>query len=197
MQNGSDLFISIWCYSDIYRYLFHHASWHWGRDNSQGSEHHLESKQFLAEIQLYHYNSKYSSYQEAVGKSDGITALSFFYEVSDTDNANLNIVIQQISQLGSLLQNMGLEFERQVENLQLDQLLPNGGVGSMDSYFYYSGSLTNPANSTTSTTDCSEPVLWINYEKTIQISNSQIQILRSFLAIIGGTAGFQPNQDAP
>ena len=169
----------------LFRFLFHHASWHWGDDSSRGSEHHLNSRQFPAEIQLYHYNSEaYNSYENALGKPKGVVALSFFYELSNTDNADLDNIWQNIKDLDDLLQNMGMEFEQAVPGMQLNQLLPRGGVGSSDSYFYYSGSLTQPDNSTDPKIDCSESVQWINYEKTIQISEIQLGTLRALLSTI-------------
>ena len=182
-------------YSAPHRYLFHHASWHWGREGTLGSEHHLESRQYPAEIQLYHYNSeRYSSYEEAVGEEEGIAALSFLYEVSNEDNSNLNKVMQAISVLSFRIENIGQndefsegEFESEVPNFQLDKLLPSEGVNFMDSYFYYSGSLTSPVYSKESTgppRNCNESVLWINYEKTIPISESQLGTLRSLLTAI-------------
>ena len=125
-----------------------------------------------------------------MGEEEGIAALSFFYEVSNEDNSNLNKVMQAISVLSFRIENIGQnngftgeEFEGEVPNFQLDKLLPSEGVNFMDSYFYYSGSFTSPINST-GYQDCSQAVLWINYEKTIPISESQLATLQSLLTAI-------------
>ena len=111
--------------------------------------------------------------------------MSFFYELSSTDNPNLNTLISNIISLtDELNNNMGLEFEKCIPDLSLSDILPTGGVGFFDNYFYYSGSLTQPGNTTSNTTDCVEPVTWINYEKTIPISESQLNSFRDFLQAI-------------
>ena len=82
---------------------------------------------------------------------------------------------------------MGIEFEQPVENLTMKDLLPMEDVGQEDNYYYYQGSLTQPGNNGTSNssmsnaTDCAESVLWIIYEKTIQISELQLVTLRNLL----------------
>ena len=136
-----------------------------------------------------------------MGEEEGIAALSFFYEVSNEDNSNLNKVMQAVSVLSFRIENIGQnneftgeEFEGEVPNFQLDKLLPSEGVNFMDSYFYYSGSFTSPINSTgypdtspinsPSYQDCSQAVLWINYKKTIPISESQLATLQSLLTAI-------------
>ena len=111
--------------------------------------------------------------------------MSFFYELSSTDNPNLSTLISNIISLtDELNNNMGLEFEKCIPDLSLSDILPTGGVGFFDNYFYYSGSLTQPGNTTSNATDCVEPVTWINYEKTIPISESQLNSFRDFLKTV-------------
>lgn len=111
--------------------------------------------------------------------------MSFLYELSLTDNPNLSTLISNIVSLtDELNNNMGLEFEKCFPDLSLSDLLPTGGVGFFDNYFYYSGSLTQPGNTTSNATDCVEPVTWINYEKTIPISETQLNSLRAFLQAV-------------
>ena len=182
----------------------------WSNISTRGSEHYLEGQQQPAEIQLFHWNTNYSSYEEALGNSDGIAALSFFYEVVPTSDPRMENFFTAAKTLDSTVANMGLEFEEIAEDLTLDQLLPIGGVGLMDNYYYYDGSVTQPSNSstavvelttlnpadsrqsTTSDGDCTEQVLWIAYEKKIQISETQLEILRSLLATVNSEKGQSP-----
>ena len=102
------------------------------------------------EVQLFHWNTKYTDYTAAAKNSDGLAAVSFFYEVS-TSSADNPEISEQISVLEELI---GGQAERQFlkwPNLEkplktnfLSQLLPTGGLDVSDDYFYYSGSLTLP-----------------------------------------------------
>ena len=172
------------CRNTIPRYVFHHALLHWSNIGTRGSEHYLEGVQQPAEIQLFHWNTKYSSYEEALGTNDGIAALSFFYQVSPTSNSNITSFITATQKLDSMIATIVLKSEK-VADLTLDQLLPIGGVGLMENYYYYTGSLTQPNNTNLETTgDCTEQVLWIVYEKTVPISESQMGVLRSLLSTV-------------
>jgi hypothetical protein len=159
--------------------------WHWGATAQEGSEHHLEGVQHPAELQLFHWNTKYSSYEEAVGQPDGLAAVSFFYQLSSTDNSNLSTLMSAVEDLDMTIGTEGLYMEQAVTGLSLTQLLPEGGVLDSDNFYYYSGSLTQPGNATFGgSPDCTEPVLWINYERTIPISGSQLRTLRAFLITV-------------
>ena len=102
--------------------IFHHALLHWSRSNigTRGSEHYLKGIQQPAEFQLFHWNTKYSSYEEASGTNDGIAALSFFYQVSPTSNSNIASFLTAAQKLDSTIANMGLESEEVAEDLTLD-----------------------------------------------------------------------------
>merc|ERR1711962_1588036 len=179
-------------------YIFHHAEWHWGNDSSTGSEHYLEGVQYPAEIQLYHWNTNYQSYEEACNMTDGIVAISFLYSPSATDNENLDKVLNYAKNLNEdfIRSVCPASIESSVEDLiaeyfqgdscgidssttplsiqaplQLVDLLPVGGITPQDNFYYYEGSYTKPP--------CSQTVFWINYEKTIPISESQLNIFRS------------------
>ena len=134
--------------------------------------------QYPAEVQLYHWNSKYS-YEEAAMKPDGLVAVSFFYEMSVEPNPELVELVEAARRLEDETRNMGFEFEIAYANGTLNDFLPEGGVEDTDNYFHYDGSLTLPRYSnSTDTEDCSENVKWIVYEKTIPISEDQLKYLR-------------------
>ena len=110
------------------------------------------------EIQLFHWNTKYSDYLTASQNSDGLAAVSFFYEVAAADNA---VLAKQIEVLGYLAEGTPLyhgqdlthssepfffhpEFEEPFSIRNLSQLLPSEGIGVSDNYFHYTGSQTLP-----------------------------------------------------
>ena len=158
-----DCLIILFLYIPInFRYEFHHAVWHWGENSLQGSEHHLDGVQQPMEVQLFHWNTKYSDYNTAAQETDGLAAVSFFYEVSSADNPEISGQISVLEQLievseqkfGNLAQRHFAEWlnlEKPFPTSSLSQLLPSGSLDVSDNYFYYSGSLTLP-NTTTTTT---------------------------------------------
>ena len=138
------------------------------------------------ELQLFHYNTKYLDYETASLNSDGLAAVSLFYQISATNNTALSALFSATSTLTGEVRNMGVEFEVPVRGVEvnLDALLPPGGVQLWDNYYYYSGSQTLPRNQTAfdDAKDCTEPVLWIVYEKTIPISEAQMTPFRRLLS---------------
>ena len=131
----------------ILRYEFHHAVWHWGENSLEGSEHYLNGVQQPMEIQLFHWNTKYSDYITASQNADGLSAVSFFYELSATNNS---AIAKQLDVLSELVNSSPLyhifypEFVQPFPMTSLSQLLPDGGVDVSDNYFHYKGSQTLP-----------------------------------------------------
>ena len=137
------------------------------------------------ELQLFHYNSKYLDYETASLNSDGLAAVSVFYQISATNNTAIDSLFSATSTLTEEVRNMGVEFEVPLPGVEvhLGALLPPGGLQLWDNYYYYSGSQTLPRNQTAfdDAKDCTEPVLWIVYEKTIPISEAQMTAYRRLL----------------
>ena len=155
------------------------------------------------EVQLFHWNTKYSDYTTAATNSDGLAAVSFFYEVSSEDNP---VISEQIRELEEEIGSQATRnffpqwpnWEKPFKTSSLSQLLPTGGLDVSDNYFYYSGSLTLPNTTSTftpptdrqtnrqsvSAEDCSESVQWIVYEKKIAISEAQLLVYRRFLSAV-------------
>ena len=185
-------------YIQIYfRYEFHHAVWHWGENSLEGSEHYLDGVQQPMEVQLFHWNTKYTDYTAAAKNSDGLAAVSFFYEVSSADNPAISGQLKVLGQLIEALEqdDGGSAQQNFTQNAvydtfptsSLSQLLPTGGLDVSDNYFYYSGSLTLPNTTSTfppTAEDCSESVQWIVYEKKIAISEAQLSVYRRFLSAV-------------
>ena len=62
------------------KYVFEKFQFHWGMDDSYGSEHTVGGKSYAAEVHLVHWNvSKYDTFQEAVKQADGLTVLGVFF----------------------------------------------------------------------------------------------------------------------
>ena len=156
--------------------------WHWSDDSKEGSEHYLNGVQYPMEMQLYHWNTKYSNYDDAATQPDRLVAVSFFYEISEEPNPRIQDFIEATELLEDETRHMGIEFEVPYPaGSTLDLLLPEGGIGTSDNYFHYDGSLTLPNTNSTLPEDCAETVKWIVYEKKIPISESQLEVMRLLL----------------
>ena len=138
-------------------------------------------------MQLFHYNSEYPDYETASNNTDGLAAVSFFYEISAADNGAMDPLLTNIGALEKKILNPLVEEDMydvpvaEVDTLEV--LLPSDGLQLWDNYYYYSGSETLPNNETDfiGPRDCTEPVLWIVYEKTIPISEAQMNPFRRLL----------------
>ena len=91
----------------MFRFVFDHAIWHWGENSREGSEHTVNDIQYPMELQLFTYNSKYLDYENASLYSDGLAAVSFFYETSAFDNIAIDLLLKPISTLEEEVSNMG------------------------------------------------------------------------------------------
>ena len=71
--------------TNIYKFAQFHL--HWGSANTRGSEHTIDSQAFPMEIHFVHYNSKYASLGEAVGKSDGLGVFGAMFDPASVSTA--------------------------------------------------------------------------------------------------------------
>ncbi|XP_076333299.1 carbonic anhydrase 2-like isoform X2 [Tachypleus tridentatus] len=61
-------------------YMFQQLHFHWGSEDSKGSEHTLNNKVYPMEMHLVHYNSNYEK-DEVYKHEDGLAVLAVFIEV--------------------------------------------------------------------------------------------------------------------
>jgi len=144
---------------------------HWGVDDTCGSEHSLEQRCFPAEVHLVHYNTFYGSFAEAVDKPDGLCVLGAFIE-HGAEHQGLKELLSLVRQGCSC---KGQEVCLDGKSVDPDTLLP----GSTN-YFTYRGSLTTPP--------CFESVQWINFLQPIEFSNEQLTVLRNLHFDVKGSA---------
>ena len=63
------------------KYRLIQAHWHWGVNNSVGSEHVVDGARYPLEVHMVHYNEKYQDKDEAFQHPDGVTVNTFLYTV--------------------------------------------------------------------------------------------------------------------
>lgn len=135
---------------------------HWGNDSTEGSEHHIDGAHYPAEVHVVTYNyQKYSSLSDAVTESDGLAVLGACIEISQTDNAAFDPIIEALG-------NVTYKDQRYyfASPFPIGSMLPE----DTDRFFRYSGGLTSPG--------CYESVTWTMMEGTVEISEQQLAAMR-------------------
>ncbi|RNA10051.1 carbonic anhydrase 4-like [Brachionus plicatilis] len=122
---------------------------HWGYNIYQGSEHVLDGNKFPLEVHLVH---------QSVKPNGSIAVLGFFFEISQSDNENLNPLID----VANLKDNKTKSVQ-----YSLSSMIPNATTLNSNGYFRYSGSFTTPP--------CTEGVIWTVFKQKILISEAQVK----------------------
>ncbi|XP_076364076.1 carbonic anhydrase 6-like isoform X2 [Tachypleus tridentatus] len=63
-------------------YKFQQLHFHWGNEDSMGSEHTVDDKTYCMEMHLVHYNSKYRS-DEAIKYPDGLAVVAVLFIIEE------------------------------------------------------------------------------------------------------------------
>lgn len=144
---------------------------HWGNDNSYGSEHSLDGKFFPVELHIVNWNSdKYTSFDEAKTQPDGLAVIAIWFTISQDNNTLLDDVINAVQDL--ILQG---QSRKPIPAFPLYELLP----ARSHRYFRYQGSLTTPG--------CFESVTWTVFEQAQTISLRQLSVFRQVFKHGGDT----------
>ncbi|WAR27300.1 CAHZ-like protein, partial [Mya arenaria] len=154
--------------------------WHWGADDTTGSEHTYQSKQYPLEVHIVHYKTSYGSLASAVSQSDGLAVVGFFYKIDADDNANYSTLISALSDV-QYKSDTTYNVSMNVRDLTNSELPIDGMTGTNLTYFRYQGSLTTPS--------CSEVVTWTVMLDTIKISSTQLANFREVSHIKSGAIG--------
>jgi carbonic anhydrase len=142
---------------------------HWASTIFQGSEHIVDSKQYTGELHFIHWNTKYSSFSDAVDKSDGLLVWSHFL-MADSYNTNTNSNLGWVWAAMAWVKNTATRSTYATSAYSLESLLP-----TKDPAFYqlytYKGSLTTPP--------CHESVKWVVNKVPISISETQMNYFKN------------------
>ncbi|ESP01204.1 hypothetical protein LOTGIDRAFT_172731 [Lottia gigantea] len=147
------------------RYKLTQFHFHWGSDNTRGSEHTINGVPARMEVHLVHYKESLGSFQSAQNFPGGLTVLGILYSGSMTNNGAYNDLVNKLS---LVLPPGSTPVALQPQAL-LSLFPPLVG-----NYFRYTGSLTTPP--------CSQSVIWTVFQKTIPIANRQLQSFRQLFS---------------
>ena len=134
---------------------------HWGSDDSHGSEHQVLGRKYPMEIHIVHYNAeKYPNISTAMVKPDGLAVLGILVEVAAKNNSLIQPIVNA---LNSTHYKGDKAFIRSLKPLLF---IPQ----DFQQYYTYKGSLTTPG--------CFESVQWFVFNHTFKISRYQLEHFR-------------------
>ncbi|XP_035716426.1 carbonic anhydrase 2, partial [Folsomia candida] len=151
------------------KYRLSNAHFHWGKTDSDGSEHALEGKRFAMEMHLVHYNEKYGSAAKAIksGDADALSVIGIFFNA--VKGADPNPALAPILKGIASIKDVHSYWVKVEEPIDMMPLLPHRG----DPIFHYKGSLTTPT--------CNEQVNWYVFKTPITVSPSDVNAFRSLV----------------
>ena len=140
---------------------------HWGADDTQGSEHTLDGSSFPMEMHIVHKKVGEDNFLEVEG---GLAVTGFFFEVDASDNAAIEPLVEA---LAHIMNPDDDNYDMSGSAFKITDLIADVAPlspGDQTEYTSYSGSLTTPG--------CMEIVNWINFIKPIKISSDQLAKFR-------------------
>jgi len=166
-------------------YKIRQLHFHWGKDDSRGSEHTVDSREFPLELHVVHTKG---GVEDPMNTPFGLAVTGFFFEIDsdEKDNEALAPMIDAFSDI----QTAGSKINFAQSGFRLGELMePVAPIsGAAAHYSAYSGSLTTPA--------CNEVVQWINFINPLKISTHQMSLFRTLLDKNGEPIGdnYRPPQ---
>ena len=137
---------------------------HWGSENSQGSEHTVNGQKYPLELHIVHTKDGEA---DPLNTAKGLAVTGFFFEINNQDNPNLTPLTDALEDVV----NSDAEVAFEDSGFRIDELIADViDSADMSDYSHYEGSLTTPT--------CNEVVEWINFLRPISVSNTQLEQFR-------------------
>lgn len=153
-------------------YIPRDIHFHWGRNDTQGSEHSINSRKYSLEMHIVCYNSKYGSVAEAKFFNDGILVIGQLFQVKNHAPSYFFLdFLPRVSRTRSkiVLKDKLCAFNLG-EFLNVDAL-------SKGSFVVYNGSFTTPP--------CYEDVTWVIPLKVNSIDRRKMNFFREIQGLDG------------
>jgi len=143
-------------------YELEQLHFHFGCKNDRGSEHTVNGKRASGELHLVTYNTKYSNFDAAVSRGDGLAVIGVFIQKKKAGSlGSLRHALNTIKKTGQ---------HTPVYGLSLYNLVPQLKDLSGTSFYSYKGSLTTPP--------CYQSVNWIVLKDPIPAGKRELNALR-------------------
>jgi len=147
-------------------YKFAQIHFHWGAEDSKGSEHLVGDTQYPMEMHLVHYKAVHDTIKDALveGAYDSLAVIGIFFEVSDQRNPALDLLLPYLTQIKAAGTNTA------ASPFPISSFFWGG---DMSSFYRYNGSLTTPG--------CYEIVQWSVIKKPVPVTKQQLEEFRLLL----------------
>ncbi|XP_006888922.1 PREDICTED: carbonic anhydrase 5A, mitochondrial [Elephantulus edwardii] len=140
---------------------------HWGSEDTWGSEHALDSCVYPAELHVVHWDAgRYRSYGEAALGAEGLAVIAVFLKLG-VRHAGLQTLVEALP-----------EIKHKDARVALGPFQPAALLPSCQDYWTYTGSLTTPP--------LAESVTWIIYKQPIEVAPDQLSAFRTLLFSVPG-----------
>jgi carbonic anhydrase len=150
------------------KYTFAQFHFHWGSNDTKGSEHTIDTNAYPLELHFVHFKEAYGSeLGKAVaggrGANDTLAVLGVLFKIQENDNLDLNAILEAMNGAEAKGDNS------EMTPFPLVDVLPR----NTDGFYRYSGSLTTPG--------CNEVVIWSVFKSQVPISGRQMLRFRKLL----------------
>uniref|UniRef100_A0A0N5AX99 Carbonic anhydrase n=1 Tax=Syphacia muris TaxID=451379 RepID=A0A0N5AX99_9BILA len=139
-------------------YVLESMHFHWGQQNSSGSEHTIGDLHYPVELHLVHKKRGHSDGVKL--RSDSLAVLAIF--ISFDDNSKGLVALEEA--ITAVVDNPG-RSSKQKTKYNLMDLLPS----TLDSFFTYEGSLTTP--------NCEEAVIWHVFTEPLYSTSAMMLLI--------------------
>ncbi|XP_059612666.1 carbonic anhydrase 2-like [Phlebotomus argentipes] len=159
------------------KYNFQQLHFHFGKTDEDGSEHTIDTKNFVMEAHMVFSKSTYASITEASQDPEGLIVLAFLFEVAEDDEVNkspIGFLADVLAQIGEPGQSVT------VADAKAHRLIDIIGSTKFE-YVRYAGSLTTPP--------CSEAVTWLVSTKALKVNRKTLDGFREVNSFEGKMAG--------
>ncbi len=147
---------------------------HWGDDNTKGSEHTYGGQAYPLEVHLVHLNMAYDMSKDHLTHGDGALVIGIMFEPLEPDddpcyshapgNKFFDSLMEKIP---DLIEPLSETCEVEVDYASLFDAIPD----LENNVSHYKGSLTTP--------DCQEAVQWINVLTPVKVSQRILDRIRT------------------
>jgi len=155
-------------------YQFLQLHFHWGSNDSLGSEHTIRGNRFPMEMHMVCINTKYINTDgtlvgDYLENKDGVAVLGFLFKARRgtwRKQPALRNIVDGISELAAESRS---DAQHSIPiQVGLGSFIDQAAKGG---YFTYFGSFTTPG--------CNEVVTWVNFKKLLRVSKGQMRTFRT------------------